>query len=56
MEEIKAEKDREMSELKKMVADVLERVDVEGGPLSEHEAKKVRLKDQDEPDTRHVCY
>ena len=55
MEEIKAEKDREMSALKKMVADVLERVSVGDSQLSEHEAKKARLKDSDEPDARHAC-
>ena len=55
MEEIKAEKDREMAELKRMVADVLERVGVGGGPLSKHEAKKARLKDLDESDARHTC-
>ena len=55
MEEIKAEKDREMSALKKMVADVLERVGVGDGPLSEHEAKKAHLKEQDESDARHAC-
>ena len=55
MEEIRAEKDREMSELKGMVTDVLERVGVGGGPLSEYEAKKARLKEQDESDTRHAC-
>ena len=55
MEEIKAEKNREMAELKRMVADVLERVGVGGGPLSEHEAKKARLKEQDESDARHAC-
>ena len=55
MEEIKTEKDREMSELKKMVADVLECVGIGNGPLSEHEAKKARLKYPDEPDARHAC-
>ena len=54
IEEIKTEKDREMSELKGMVTDVLERVGVGGGPLSKHEAKKARLKDQDESDSRHA--
>ena len=38
-----------------MVTDVLERVGVGGGPLSEYEAKKARLKEQDESDTRHAC-
>ena len=55
MEEIKVEKDMEMAELKKMVADMLERVGVGGGPLSEHEARKARLKDPGEPDACHAC-
>ena len=55
MEEINAEKDREVAELKKMVADVLERVGVGNGQLSEHEAKKARLKGQDELGTHHAC-
>ena len=55
MEEIRAEKDVEVSGLKKMVADMLERVGVGGGPRSKHEAKKARLKDLDESDTRHAC-
>ena len=55
MEEIRAEKDREIRELKKMVTDVLARVGIVGGPLSEHEAKKARLKDLDESDASHAC-
>ena len=56
MEEIKAEKDREMAELKKMVADVLERVGIGDGPLSEYEVKKARDKDsQDGNDALYAC-
>ena len=55
MEDLKAEKDREVAELKKTVADVLERVGIGNGPLSEHEAKKARLTDPGEFDTRHAC-
>ena len=55
IDEIRAEKDREINELKGMVADVLERMGVGDGPLSEYEAKTARLKEQDESDTRHVC-
>ena len=55
MDEIRAEKDREINELKGMVTDVLERVGIGYGPLSEYEAKKARLKEQDESDTRHAC-
>ena len=53
--EIRAEKNMEMAELKKLVADVLERVGVGGGLLSEHKAKKARDKDQDESNARHAC-
>ena len=56
LEEIKAEKDREMAELKKMVAGVLEQVGLGSGTLSKHEAKEARLKDQqDREDARHAC-
>ena len=55
MEEIKAEKNREMADLKRMVTGVLERAGLGDDLLSEHEAKEARLKDPDEPDARHAC-
>ena len=55
MEEIKAEKNREMADLKRMVTGVLERAGLGDDLLSEHEAKEARLKDPDESDAHHTC-
>ena len=52
MKEIRVEKDREINELKKMMAETLERVGTGGSPLSEHEAKEASLKDQQDGSTR----
>ena len=54
-EEIKAEGNREMADLKRMVTGVLERAGLGDDLLSEHEAKEARLKDPDESDAHHTC-
>ena len=48
LEEIRAEKDREIVELKKVVAGALRRAGIGDDILSEHESKKARRKRSDE--------